>query len=170
MSQGTLFEGAIDRAETKAERNRRYQKTFRERHPDRRRELARRWRERNLDKCRASQKAWNARNPDKIREFRKRHAPGTFKRRRAIIDEIKLAAGCKMCGYNKCAAALEFDHRDPLTKSFAVGAGILKSMKRLLDEIKKCDVLCANCHREKSVRDADHMVGIRRRRAAQVRP
>lgn len=58
---------------------------------------------------------------------------------------------CEICGYKKCIKALEFHHRDPNKKDFALSDYRLYS-KVLTDEIKheldKCDLLCANCHRE----------------------
>ena len=51
---------------------------------------------------------------------------------------------------------MDFDHRDPTTKSFAVmtGRAMLMSRVRLLEEIAKCDVVCANCHAIRSARQA----------------
>jgi hypothetical protein len=56
---------------------------------------------------------------------------------------------CKICGYNKCPAALDFHHRNPKEKKF----GICQSKNRSFNdnikrELDKCDILCANCHRE----------------------
>ena len=46
---------------------------------------------------------------------------------------------------------LEFDHDDPSLKSFTVGSKIGRvSMSRLLEEINKCTVRCANCHRRRT--------------------
>jgi hypothetical protein len=44
---------------------------------------------------------------------------------------------------------MDFDHRDPSTKSFNLMAGraMLMSTQRLLAEVAKCDIVCANCHR-----------------------
>jgi hypothetical protein len=43
---------------------------------------------------------------------------------------------------------MDFDHRDPNTKLFAITGGHapLLSRKRLIAEIDKCDIVCANCH------------------------
>jgi len=43
---------------------------------------------------------------------------------------------------------MDFDHRDPAQKAFAIAAGkaLLKSREVLLAEIAKCDIVCANCH------------------------
>lgn len=62
--------------------------------------------------------------------------------------KIKLERGCDVCGYNKCAAALEW-HHDNDDKDAAPAISIHYSINRYVEETKKCDLLCANCHREK---------------------
>jgi hypothetical protein len=63
-------------------------------------------------------------------------------------DDYKSKLSCKECGENH-PACLDFHHRDPSSKEFAVSVGYEKyGKKRLLNEIEKCDVLCANCHRK----------------------
>jgi hypothetical protein len=70
-------------------------------------------------------------------------------RQRIKVKLVEALGGkCQRCGYNRCIAALEFHHRDPATKSFGLGQGCNASLKRCLEEAKKCDLLCANCHRE----------------------
>lgn len=66
--------------------------------------------------------------------------------------EIFLERGgkCERCGYDKNLGALDFHHRDPNEKEFQIdlrrlGNGNLDKLKQELD---KCDLLCANCHRE----------------------
>ena len=64
---------------------------------------------------------------------------------------IELAGGgCKECGYNKCMGALTFHHREPEKKKFNLTKNMLwsKSWKIVLEEFKKCDMLCLNCHME----------------------
>lgn len=73
-------------------------------------------------------------------------------RRRAIVAEYKLEQGCQECGYRKCAEALDFHHRDPTKKEIKI-AQLNKSIKVILEELLKCDVLCANCHRELHAKD-----------------
>ena len=67
-----------------------------------------------------------------------------------IIDMYKMGQGCAICRYNKCGAALEFHHVDKEEKTDSISAMINrdKSMSEILEEIKKCIILCANCHRE----------------------
>lgn len=60
--------------------------------------------------------------------------------------ESRGGAKCMKCGYDRCTAALEFHHRDPTEKDPTWRKGW--SMERLKEELDKCDILCANCHRE----------------------
>lgn len=71
-------------------------------------------------------------------------------RRRTKTRLLELHGGrCIRCGYAGHVAALVFHHRDPSTKAFAISVdGVPRAWHRLVDEAAKCDLLCANCHRE----------------------
>lgn len=62
--------------------------------------------------------------------------------------KIMLGGKCKTCSYNKCSAALDFHHNSG--KKEASVSHLIKdeSKQKALKEIKKCILLCANCHRE----------------------
>ena len=64
---------------------------------------------------------------------------------------VKMLGGkCIACGYKKSMAALSFHHRDPKTKLFNLASnGFLTRWDRLLEEAKKCELLCMNCHCER---------------------
>ena len=70
--------------------------------------------------------------------------------RAALVSKIKTDRGCSNCGYNKHACALDFDHKDPEIKRFNIGSSHTYKMDVLLDELSKCRILCANCHRLKT--------------------
>lgn len=54
-----------------------------------------------------------------------------------------------ICGYNKCADALHFHHKNPLEKTFELShKGITLSWEKMKEEASKCLFLCANCHAE----------------------
>lgn len=57
---------------------------------------------------------------------------------------------CGICGYNKCRNALEFHHLDPDSKEFHWGtiSGSIRGWDFIVQEMKKCVLLCSNCHRE----------------------
>lgn len=57
---------------------------------------------------------------------------------------------CEVCGYNKNIAALEFHHKNPDQKEFQLDMRHFSnnSLEKLQNELDKCILLCANCHRE----------------------
>ncbi|HEX8846567.1 MAG TPA: hypothetical protein VF791_18110 [Pyrinomonadaceae bacterium] len=70
------------------------------------------------------------------------------RRRKIKIKAVEYKGGkCQKCGYNKCVGAMDFHHRNPHEKDFAISgnAGKWENMKKELD---KCDLLCKNCHAE----------------------
>lgn len=70
-------------------------------------------------------------------------------RTKARIIE-SMGGRCNICGYNKCNGALELHHIDPHEKELSFG-GIRanpKAWDKIVEELKKCVLLCANCHRE----------------------
>ena len=57
---------------------------------------------------------------------------------------------CIVCAYDKCDKALDFHHLDPSKKDFSIGQ-VTESpvaITKIADELEKCVMLCANCHRE----------------------
>lgn len=62
---------------------------------------------------------------------------------------VKILGGkCCICGFNTFITALEFHHVDPSQKSFSfTGNGLMKNLPEQLKELKKCILVCANCHR-----------------------
>lgn len=68
-------------------------------------------------------------------------------RRKTKKEMVELLGGkCSLCGYKKCMAALAFHHLDPTQKEFAVSKYRKRSL--LLEEVKKCILVCSNCHVE----------------------
>ena len=61
-----------------------------------------------------------------------------------FIREYKVSVGCKDCGYNEHHAALEFDH---ISDNKEINVCNAKSIARAKKEIKKCEVVCSNCHK-----------------------
>jgi transposase-like protein len=83
--------------------------------------------------------------------------------RRRRVKEILIAeagGACVLCGYDRHPAILQFHHRDPSQKRFAIGArGVARSLARAREEAAKCVLLCANCHAEVERGLADLPVG-----------
>lgn len=65
--------------------------------------------------------------------------------RRVRLDQIKLASGCVDCGFRTHPDALVFSHaRGENWRSVALLYNC--AWQRVLNEIAKCDIACANCH------------------------
>jgi len=70
-----------------------------------------------------------------------------IRRAKSRSQAIDIMGGnCARCGYDKCYDALDFHHIGE--KLFALAANWHRSWKSIEEEIKKCELLCANCHRE----------------------
>jgi transposase len=72
-------------------------------------------------------------------------------RRRKVKAILVAEAGgcCQLCGYDRYPGALQFHHRDPSEKAFGLATqGVARSLSRARDEVRKCILLCANCHAE----------------------
>lgn len=68
--------------------------------------------------------------------------------RRRLIEKSK-EVPCADCGKKFPFYVMDFDHRNPDTKSANVSSLVSRgaSLARIQEEIDKCDVVCANCHR-----------------------
>ena len=99
---------------------------------------------------------------------RERYIAAANRRKAALIDErLQYLFGffrknpCVDCGETD-PLVLEFDHL--ADKKFAISVGLgTRPWEDLLREIDKCDVVCANCHRRRTIRRG----GFRRAAVAQ---
>lgn len=70
---------------------------------------------------------------------------------RSYLIQIKEATPCHDCCLKYPYYVMDFDHRDDEEKTYLVSR--LPDMGRmdvLLAEIEKCDIICSNCHRERT--------------------
>lgn len=131
----------------------------------------------------AYMKAWMALHPD-VKERRKdalraaRRTEGSLlhanekarsrrkgARRSEMVEQIK-SHPCMDCGGLFPTCVMDFDHRDPTTKDRRFKSpGMMAartSFSAYLAEIKKCDLVCANCHRVRThMRDSWQPLGAR---------
>lgn len=73
--------------------------------------------------------------------------------KQAYVDKVKSESGCVDCGLRpKVLQVLEFDHRSDQEKHFDVSDRMTSGgMESFIAEINKCDIVCANCHRVRTV-------------------
>lgn len=72
-------------------------------------------------------------------------------RKRTKLRVIEAMGGkCVCCGYDRCAGALSLHHLDPSQKEFRFGSvrAVAKSWEKLVQELRKCILVCSNCHAE----------------------
>jgi len=77
------------------------------------------------------------------------------KRRKEVRRKAILYKGGRWqkCGYDRCVEALEFHHLESSDKDFGISSkGYTRSWDKIREELEKCVLLCANCHRETHVR------------------
>lgn len=55
---------------------------------------------------------------------------------------------CCICGFDSFQEGLDFHHVNPKEKSFSFGSQApTKALEKQLEELRKCILVCANCHR-----------------------
>lgn len=97
-------------------------------------------------------KAWYKKHPKRAKETEERRKEKRRKKGKQLkVELVNLKGGkCVQCNtaYNgRNAAGFDFHHRDPKQKSFGITFGIRnKTKKEILEEIKKCDLMCKICH------------------------
>jgi hypothetical protein len=100
-----------------------------------------------VEEIRAYNRAYYQRNRERLLQQQAEKNRRFAEKRRQWLADYKRDLSCARCGESH-PATLTFHHREPSEKSFEIG-NMLKvkvSLKRLLAEIHKCEVLCANCH------------------------
>lgn len=80
-------------------------------------------------------------NSERIKRWR-------IKSKQRMIEAF--GSQCCICGYNKCNQSLAFHHLDPADKDLNIGRVIANPRKweTIVKELRKCVMLCHNCHSE----------------------
>lgn len=83
------------------------------------------------------------------RQVKVRKNVKAFKERQLEYIRSQKNKPCVDCKVSYPFYVMDFDHRDGESKSFNVGDmhRLSASKKRIDEEIAKCDLVCANCHR-----------------------
>jgi hypothetical protein len=82
--------------------------------------------------------------PYKLRASKERKSKRD--QRKQWFNSIRLQYGCRLCGESD-VEVLDFHHFEPAEKSFGIVSETDLALEKLIPEINKCVVLCANCHR-----------------------
>lgn len=68
---------------------------------------------------------------------------------REFVIELK-SKPCQDCGINYPPYVMDFDHRDGVDKEYEISQMRFFSKEEILKEVSKCDLVCSNCHRERT--------------------
>lgn len=95
------------------------------------------------------QKRYYLENKQERQAYAKKYAAEKQKEKRDYVLKLK-EQPCMDCGNSFHFSAMDFDHREGEQKKGAI-TDMMRNMrvtlKRLIEEIAKCDLVCANCHR-----------------------
>lgn len=153
-----------------------------EKHKAYQNEYQARCRKENRDLIRERKRAWEAANPDRINAYRERkkaysatiaakeakkrwwaeNGHRIYQRHQAKYFDYKSLVkefyGCQNpdcpLGLEVPAICLDFHHVDESQKAFNIGAG-RKPKDKLVEEMSKCTVICAVCHRMETYGELD---------------
>lgn len=76
-------------------------------------------------------------------------------RKNKYLRDLKLERGCSDCRYREHAVVLEFDHLPGFTKSFNLSNAAHHGWDDIYLEVEKCEVVCSNCHRIRTMTRKD---------------
>lgn len=79
---------------------------------------------------------------------------------RGLVNRWKERKGCLWCGFKGRHYQLHLDHIEPGSKKNKGNSRAYEpswSLKRVKQEIRKCQILCANCHAHKTFSNSDHL-------------
>ena len=84
-------------------------------------------------------------------KYGKKHKSEINRSIRAYIIDLKSKTPCKDCGNIFHPVSMDFDHVYG-KKKFNIGSSNLSSWNHVLSEIEKCEIVCSNCHRVRTLK------------------
>lgn len=70
---------------------------------------------------------------------------------RKYIEDLKSSTPCMDCDILYPSYVMDFDHvRGAKVGNISAELSKFSSFEKLLEEISKCDIVCANCHRHRT--------------------
>lgn len=159
--------------ELRKQKAREYARKYRQENKEKVRKCIDDWRNKNRDKVNENSRQYKENNKEKVKEWNNKYYARNIekikaqnkldyqqnrkyydsKRREYMIvlikwvDDMKKEKGCRIC---KTLEKLEYHHIKPEDKFMEISTMVNAMMNRedILEEIKKCEVLCNGCHIE----------------------
>lgn len=99
-------------------------------------------------RCRLCMNEYNKKHYESNKKYYVQKARESKKEMRNLIIDTKTDQPCADCKVTYPYYVLDFDHLPGSDKAFTIGESVKRVGKRqMIDEIAKCDIVCANCHR-----------------------
>lgn len=110
--------------------------------------------------ARQKKKEYYEKNKDRLKIYtdsqreriRNRDNRRRWKRKQEMVD--LLGGVCVDCNLQHPLPCYDFHHLDPSTKEFDPCSRLTWKREQLVEELKKCVLLCANCHRIRHFNEA----------------
>jgi len=103
--------------------------------------------EEKIEEQKQKSKEWVDKNRE---ELNKKRIDRKRKHRQYLIE--MLGGKCLGCGTTK---NLQFDHIDRTQKSFCISSSLASKLEKIVEEAKKCQLLCETCHQHKTLVNHD---------------
>jgi hypothetical protein len=99
------------------------------------------------EKRREYKRKWYLEHKAALQEYHQKNHRETVAKKKEYINNLKKSP-CMDCGRSYPPYCMDFDHREGVTKDREI-SGLIHygGWNRLLEEVKKCDLVCAICHR-----------------------
>ena len=89
---------------------------------------------------------YNNKGGKRDKEKHKKYVMRRRDERKAIVVE-HFGDKCNDCGGTFPHCCYDFHHTDPANKSFEIAPRLDGNINTIMEEAKKCIMLCSNCHR-----------------------
>lgn len=122
-----------------------YIKLWRKNNPGKSAEYQRRYQAKYPGRIKEQMRNWRRNNPEASRNITRRLRARNVEIMRTLKDVL-----CTDCGVQYPYYVMDFDHRE--NKSYSINLIKHYSVETFVAELDKCDVVCSNCHRERTHR------------------
>ena len=104
--------------------------------------------QKNKEKIYKRTKAYIQKDPEKWKTWKSKWGKQAYQKTMEYFRNYKAEHGCIVCGIKE-PIVLDFHHRVSKEKKHGIMYMISGeySIERILEEVKKCDVICSNHHR-----------------------
>lgn len=102
----------------------------------------------NFPWCDEHRKEYDAQRYQAKKDLRIRQSRAQRKRTKEWMDEIKAKIPCSDCGQSFPPVCMDWDHSPDSKKLDGIANMVAKGHRKQAEaEIKKCELVCSNCHR-----------------------